>query len=131
MQLIKEKLICIGGFFSAWQEICKAFPSDPSERDNSWVSQPLFNNSNVKTKIPTNNAAGYKLLPLDSRYFGFPSGLHKVRYPGNGVTSQTQIGSQFLTGPLGQTAKLNSQSASLSSARSLTSARQHKNSKPA
>jgi hypothetical protein len=50
----------------------QGFPSDPSEKNNSWVSQPLFHNSNVKSKIPTHNRAGFKILPLDSRRFGFP-----------------------------------------------------------
>ena len=70
--LIKEKLICIGGFFTAWQEICKAFPSEPSERNNSWVCQPLFHNSNVKSNIPSNNRAGFKVQPLEVRHFGLP-----------------------------------------------------------
>ena len=68
----RHRILDWTGFFTAWQEICKAFPSDPSVRDNSWCSQPLFQNSNVKTKIPTNNAAGFKLQPLNPRYFGIP-----------------------------------------------------------
>ena len=34
--------------------------------------QSLPGRTKTKTKIPTNNAAGYKLQPLDPRYFGFP-----------------------------------------------------------
>ena len=36
------------------------------------MSQPLFHNTRVKTEIPTNNAAGFKVQPLNPRYFGIP-----------------------------------------------------------
>jgi hypothetical protein len=69
------------------------------------------------------------LLSPERKFFGThvweggsETGLHKVRYPGNGVTSQIRFGRQFLAGPLAQLAKLNSEIASLSSDRSLTTA---------
>ena len=70
--IIKERLICISSIFSAWKELTKHFPTAPDSRDNSWVSQALFHNSNITTKIPTNNARGFKMCPLEPIYFGFP-----------------------------------------------------------
>jgi len=70
--IIKERLICISSIFSAWKELTKHFPTAPESKDNSWISQALFHNSNITTKIPTNNARGFKMCPLEPVYFGFP-----------------------------------------------------------
>ena len=49
-QIIDSKLICISSFLKAWQSFYKVFPSSPEVMDNSWISQPLFHNSNSIVK---------------------------------------------------------------------------------
>ena len=71
-KIIKEKLVCISSIFTAWKELTKHFPTGPETRDNSWISQALFHNSNIVTKIPTNNARGFKMTHLEPIYFEFP-----------------------------------------------------------
>ena len=70
--IINQTLICIRNFFQAWKLITLHFPTPPKTKDNSWISQALFHNSNILTKIPTNNARGYKMTHLEPIYFGFP-----------------------------------------------------------
>ena len=67
------KLICISNFFQAWKLIAKNFPTPPGSKDNSWIRQALFHNSNIVTKIPSQNARGYKMTHLEPIYFGFPN----------------------------------------------------------
>ena len=71
-RIIDLKLICISNFFQAWKLIVKNFPTPPDSKDNSWFRQPLFSNSNIVTKIPTQNARGYKVTHMEPVYFGFP-----------------------------------------------------------
>ena len=71
-KIIKEKLVCISSIFTAWKALTKHFPTGPDSRDNSWICQALFHNSNITTKIPTNNARGFKMASLEPIYFGFP-----------------------------------------------------------
>ena len=71
-RIIDLKLICISNFFQAWKLIVKNFPTQPGSKDNSWFRQALFQNSNIVTKIPTQNARGYKMTHLEPIYFGFP-----------------------------------------------------------
>ena len=69
----------------------KHFPTPPETKDNSWFRQALFNNSNILTKIPTQNAKGYKLTHLEPIYFGFPPNCSlKLCDIYNGGTIKTQ-----------------------------------------
>ena len=71
-RIINLKLICISNFFQAWKLIAKNFPTPTRSKDNSWIRQALFHNSNIVTKIPSQNARGYKMTHLEPIYFGFP-----------------------------------------------------------
>ena len=58
-KIIKEKLVCISSIFTAWKALMKHFPTGAETRENSSICQALFHNSNITTKIPTNNAIGF------------------------------------------------------------------------
>ena len=74
-ELAKLKLHGLSNIIASYQKFAKLFPNSAENSDNSWFCQPLFNNSNIKTKIPNRRGTGWKIKSLNPEYLNLPKNL--------------------------------------------------------
>ena len=70
-QFSKQAPRGLKGSFTALSELVQRFPTDDC-RDNSWISQPFFSNSNIKTPSPRAGPRGKAISSIHERDCGLP-----------------------------------------------------------
>ena len=59
--------------FCALAELAKKFPNTPITKDNSWICQPVFSNSNIKVPSPKAKPRDKRLETILASDCGLPS----------------------------------------------------------
>ena len=76
LELTKPKLRCLSEYIAAYSNLTRQFPTDVTTGDNSWISQPTFQNENILCKFPNRNREGNSLGPLLQTYYNLPQDFH-------------------------------------------------------
>ena len=89
-----SKLHGLSNKMMAYQRMVKLFPEPMEAKTNSWFCQPLFRNSNLKTKIQNRNRRGFKMLSVTPEHLGLPANLTinlNELYEGGVFKSDTEL----------------------------------------
>ena len=46
----------------AYAKFTRNFPQPVEAKENSWFCQPMFSNTNIKTKVPNRRGRGFKMV---------------------------------------------------------------------
>ena len=73
--LINAKLFGLSSIAKSFSKLTREFPQPVEARENSWISQPFFCNSNIITKVQNRRGRGFKMLPVTQAYLNLPPNL--------------------------------------------------------
>ena len=89
--IIKLNLPGISSLFSSYKTLKFLLPSDPSSMDNTWLTQPVFFNSNFTRTVPNSK----KLAYLKPTFYGISDNFHTLTveqmYPGGSFIGKNDL----------------------------------------